>query len=211
MSLTDVDVLISFGGASGGFELAWSLFRDIQGKGLSAYLDAISLEKDEKTIYKWDNKLGIVKMSNPNWDKFYAKAMDNCKYMIFIITKHWLNSYYCIHEYNMFLKKEKEGRPKKPIFVVFEDAYTIISYNKNIKINRPKAEKNLSMPEKFELDFSNFFSKINNDNRFVVQSANPPGVIECIIDGEKHNYKYMYALNGSQTAQILKLLLPTVK
>ncbi len=124
MPVTKVDVLISFGGALGGVEFTWDLFRRImEEKKMSAYLDAISLEHDEDTVYRWDKTLGVYKMSNPNWNTFFSEAMNNCKYMIFIITKPWLHSYYCIHEYNMFLERANDRKhPITTIFVIFEEA-----------------------------------------------------------------------------------------
>lgn len=208
MCVTNVDVLLSFGGAFGGFEFSWSLLRDIEEKGLSVYLDAISLEKDEKTIYQWDDKLGIVKMANSNWNEFYTKAMDKCKYMIFIVTKPWLNSYYCIHEYKMFLERENIPSKKiiKPIFIVFDDAYDVISSKQTIEIRKPAGETVLEKEEE-TLNLGDFFNKINNkDNHLVMKPKDKPIEVNYKVNGKEYNRKYRYALNSSETRQILNML-----
>lgn len=209
MCVTNVDVLLSFGGAFGGFEFSWSLLRDIiEKKGLSVYLDAISLERNEKTIYQWDDKLGIVKMANSNWNEFYTKAMDKCKYMIFIVTKPWLDSYYCIHEYKMFLERENIPSKKiiKPIFLVFDDAFEVISSKQTIEIRKPKGEKVLKK-EVETLNLGDFFNKINNkNNHYVMNKKNEPILVNYKVNGVEYNHQYRYALDEPETALVLSML-----
>ena len=85
----NIKVLISFGAAGGGFELAWALKQDLEEVlgTETTYLDAISLSGDPYTNYTWDVQLGIWKMSNDHWFAHYVDAMFNSKVMIFILTK----------------------------------------------------------------------------------------------------------------------------
>src|SRR5687768_5724406 len=99
-SVDNTRVILSFGGASGGFEFAMELRRNIMqkynlpfnGNPAFVYLDAESLKVDPGTKYTWDEKLGIFKMSNPFWKAFYQGAMGNSKTMIFLLTGQWLRS-----------------------------------------------------------------------------------------------------------------------
>lgn len=120
----NIKVLISFGAAGGGFELAWALKHDLE-EVLGAettYLDAISLSGDPYTNYTWNEELGIWKMSNKHWFGQYVDAMFNSKVMIFLVTKEWLNSYYCWEEYCLFL----QSRGITPIFLVDREALQMI-------------------------------------------------------------------------------------
>lgn len=119
--MNDVKVLISFGAAGGGFELAWAIKHDLDeilGNG-STYLDAIFLSDDEHTRLTWSEQLGIWKMSNDNWLRHYVDAMNSCKSMLFIITEEWLESYYCWDEFLQFLKTPN----CKPFFLITEQAF----------------------------------------------------------------------------------------
>lgn len=120
----NIKVLISFGAAGGGFELAWALKHDLE-EVLGAettYLDAISLAGDPYTRYTWNEAQGIWKMSNEHWFGQYVDAMFNSKVMIFIVTKEWLDSYYCWEEYSLFL----QSRGITPIFLVDREALQMI-------------------------------------------------------------------------------------
>lgn len=207
MPVTKVDVLISFGGAMGGFEFAWDLLRGIvEERKMTAYLDAISLEHDENIVYRWDKTLGVYKMSNPNWDTFYSDAMDNCKYMIFIITKPWLHSYYCLHEFKMFL--ERVNNPKHlitPIFVIFKEAMDEILQNKGIIVPRPKGEMTIT-DSKLVLDYDKFYTYMTNKKYIEVQSKDAPGNVVFESKGEIYKTEFNYALDDGIIKQILSYL-----
>lgn len=121
----NIKVLISFGAAGGGFELAWAIKNELEkflGEG-TTYLDAISLAGDPYTRYTWNEAQGIWKMSNEHWFGQYVDAMFNSKVMIFIVTKEWLDSYYCWEEYSLFL----QSRGITPVFLVDEDAKQMLT------------------------------------------------------------------------------------
>ena len=207
MPVAKVDVLISFGGAMGGFEFTWDLLRRIvEEKKMTAYLDAISLEHDENTMYRWDKTLGVYKMSNPNWDTFYSDAMDNCKYMIFIITKPWLHSYYCLHEFKMFL--ERVNNPKHlitPIFVIFKEAMDEILQNKGIIVPRPEGEMTIKDAE-LVLEYRDFYTYMTNKKYIEVDSKDAPGKVVFESKGEIYKTEFNYALDDGITKQILSYL-----
>lgn len=207
MPVTKVDVLISFGGALGGFEFTWDLFkRIVEEKKMSAYLDAISLEHDKDTLYRWDKTLGVYKMSNPNWSTFYSDAMNNCKYMIFIITKPWLHSFYCIHEFNMFLQRVNDPmHPITPIFVIFEEAMEEIIRNKRIIVPRPEGEMTIKDVQ-LVLEYDKFYTYITNKKYIEVDSTDAPGQVIFQTKDKTVKTKFDYALDDGVTKQILNFL-----
>lgn len=208
MPVTKVDVLISFGGALGGFEFTWDLFRRIKKeKNMSAYLDAISLEHDENTVYRWDDTLGVYKMSNPNWNTFFSEAMNNCKYMIFIITKPWLHSYYCIHEYNMFLERANDSKHPTitPIFVIFEEAVEEIIRNKGVIVPRPEGEITIKESQLI-LEYNKFYTYITNKKHIEVDSKDAPGQVIFETKNKTIKTEFNYALKDGVTKEILSYL-----
>ena len=147
-------------------------------------------------------------MSNSNWNEFYTKAMDKCKFMIFIVTKPWLNSYYCIHEYKMFLERENIPSKKiiKPIFLVFDDAFRVISSKQTIEIIKPAGETVLKK-EVETLNLGDFFNKINNkNNHYVMNKKNEPILVNYRVNGVEYNHQYRYALDEPETRLILNML-----
>jgi len=140
-SVKDTRVLLSFGSAAGGFEFAMELRRNIMGKygrkflddPYFVYVDAESLREDKKTGYTWDEKLGIYKMSNPFWKEFYLGAMDECQYMVYLISKPWLTSNWCWDEFKWY-EHVTTKKSIAPIFVVFKDAQDILTGSAMVKI-----------------------------------------------------------------------------
>ena len=123
-------VIISFGGAFGGFEFAMQLRHDImramnQAHPAFCYLDAISLQAAADTRYPWDERYHVFKMQNPHWAQFYESAMSSSNTMIFLLSANWLKSWYCWEEFDWFVER-MDRTMIKPIFVVFKDARDIL-------------------------------------------------------------------------------------
>lgn len=126
-------VLISFGASEGGFDyslgLRWAIYqkfnRQPQSDPAFVYIDAVSLESATGTAYNYSREYDTHHMSNPTWDGFYQAAMRQCKTMIFLISSHWLRSYWCWKELGWFMSGMKTCSVK-PVFVLFPDAHSVL-------------------------------------------------------------------------------------
>lgn len=200
---TKVKVLMSFGAVNGGFELAWDIHNEIEkklGKD-SVYLDAISLKNTAGTEYNWDSNLGIYKMSNPDWNTFYEKAMKNSVCMIFLITNVWLESFYCWHEYEMLKKQIIDPiRPViKPIFILFSEAITTINTKEIITVRNPdKSPQRIIKVDEYCEDLGKFFNFYDNKDHFEAVNSPRSAPGHVIVEGETYSYNYLYTLTGSE-------------
>jgi hypothetical protein len=126
-------VLISFGAASGGFELSLALRHEIyahlkrspEKEPALVYIDAESLREATGTKYTPNVDLDSFAMSNPKWAQFYKGAMGHCTTMIFLITAQWLRSKYCWEELEWFAERLATSSVR-PIVLIFPDANAVL-------------------------------------------------------------------------------------
>jgi hypothetical protein len=199
---TKTRVVLSFGAAAGGFEFAMELRRNIMAKygkqflddPTFVYLDAESLREDQATRYTWDDKLGIWKMSNEFWKQYYGSAMDNCQYMVFLISEPWLRSNWCWEEFNWYQRIITE-KSVAPIFVVFKDGGRIL--NDGAKVKDSKGG---------EHDLKPLWQQIvTNPKTQVVDIATDPapGVGTVEVEGKTYTYTHKYVCSESELSAIL--------
>ena len=113
-----VKVLLSFGARQGGYKYAISLRRFINRSmgwdddSTNVYIDSEALEKHPFT------KPGSGGL-NPIWDNIYWTCINQCKVMVFLVTKPWLDSPNCRQEIEWW-KINKGSVPV--ICLMFKDA-----------------------------------------------------------------------------------------
>ena len=193
----NIKVIASFGAANGGFELIWSLKRDIDkeyGEG-TTYLDAISLEHHNLTNYTWNDDLGIWKMSNQAWAELFSDAMGRSKCIIFCITKEWLNSFYCWQEFLWFI----EHKEIVPIFLLTQEAMDIINTRGHRILENPLGGEGLAQSYPLLLDYLSAHLYLIMDNE------DAPGEYTWNVDGTEIRYEYntKYSLNRNSVETIL--------
>lgn len=149
--MPETRVLLSFGGAFGGFPFAWELRNELMlnfGRSpvnnagddrFYVYLDAVSLIGEHGSLYRWNDTIYDVKFENEEWADFYEAAMGQAEYMLFLITLPWLQSKWCWQEYDRYLRERQlrpVDRPLKGIFVVFPDAAAVLNSVARLTIDR---------------------------------------------------------------------------
>lgn len=201
-----VKYIISFGAVWGGFELAWAIRNEIliqlgvnvnTGGDSPVYIDALSLKEDKDTTYPWSEEHGIFKMQNPNWETFFKKAMSEAKCMIFIITKPWLKSKWCLQEFEWFNKSVHLAG----IFIVYPEAETIISQSITTEVGLSK----IQIDDLDQVINHSTHKKITVSECFV---EHIPGFVE--VKGKSYHYKYKYAL-GPREMTLLRQQLIMIK
>ena len=199
--MNDVKVLISFGAAGGGFELAWAIKHDLDeilGNG-STYLDAISLSDDAHTRFTWSEQLGIWKMSNDNWFKHYVDAMNSCKSMLFIITKEWLESYYCWDEFLQFRKTPN----CKPFFLITEQAFK--------KLGNGGLKKLSNSGKVLVQDKTVLKEVIEGNVYYFISEENSPNAYEWrISDTIVYRYNTKYSLLSGDSQHLISNIVSSV-
>lgn len=197
----NVKVLISFGAAGGGFELAWALKNDLDEilGGGATYLDAVSLSSDPDTIYIWDNNNGIWKMSNLHWFAHYVEAMFKSKVMIFIVTREWLDSYYCWEEYSLFLQSNRII----PIFLVDYEAYHLLEQGGR------RILRNIDGSE-LEQDLDLLYDYVGGSYHFMLSRSEETSdyvwIIEFIGGSIRYDYHTKYCLSSETRENLLSTI-----
>ena len=191
----NIKVLISFGAAGGGFELAWALKQDLEEVlgTETTYLDAISLSGDPYTNYTWDVQLGIWKMSNDHWFAHYVDAMFNSKVMIFILTKEWLNSYYCWEEYCLFL----QSRGITHIFLLDAEAMQMLAQGGE------KVLRNDNGGELYQ-HLTAFGEYVKNSMFFILERSEETSEYVWVINNDiRYTYHTKYCLSPEERANLI--------
>ncbi len=195
--IDNVKVIISFGARNGGFELTWALKKEIDdllGANI-AYLDAISLEADSLTKYTWNEDLGIWKMSNENWYEYYEKAMNKSHFMIFLITKEWLDSYYCWQEWAMCMRSSGII----PIFLVSDESINIIENGLSETISSTTGEQ-------LNEDLRNLYQMMQNNLCIILDNQNIPGTYTWECGSKQYVYNALYSISEESTKLILDVI-----
>jgi hypothetical protein len=203
-------VILSFGAASGGFEFAMQLRKDIMDvynkkweKDLSfVYLDAESLKGESGTMFTWDNTLGIYKMSNEKWAKFYKDAMSQCDYMIFLLSDPWLSSQWCWQEFEWYYDTIKT-KNITPILLVFKDAQ---KYLDPAKVGDNKADEKVIKLKKI----LSALIEIKGCVVCPINSDPDPALGQIEVEGQTYKYTYRYTCTEEERSAILNSVRLTV-
>lgn len=204
-------VLISFGGAAGGFEFAMQLRSDIMlsnnqtmehGDQSFVYIDAESLKRAKDTTYPFNWQFGMTVMKNPRWKAFYEAAMQQASTMIFLLSKHWLESHWCWGELEWFLTEHSNraaGNELKPIFVVFPDAAPLLE------------QGSITLRDGSTQSPTTTWTQIRHlDDATIVEitTAPIPEVETVKWEGHTYTFNFRYACNNAERVQILQAIRP---
>lgn len=148
----NTQIVLSFGSANGGFDIASKTYSIIQERYKNKAEDLYTLYSvDDALVYldaktlkgKKGTKTEDGKVLNAQWKEIYLEAIRNANAMLFIITDAWLKSKWCWQEFGWYLEKKNDtsGR-KKPLnvrFLLEKNARNRLANNKEVTDNTGKS------------------------------------------------------------------------